>query len=87
MVRCFAPISRFWKKMGFMMSRAEYDNPPNHPCANRVLCCCTYVDNLFAVSRSLGQAIAILEDFEKELALKWKLSIKPRSSWLPRRDS
>ena len=48
--------------------------------ANQVaLCMCTWVDNLFSASASLQGAIYILEDFEAQLHLHWKMDIKPSS--------
>ena len=40
---------------------------------------CTWVDNLFSASDSLEGAISILEDFEYQLEVHWKMKIKPTS--------
>ena len=43
------------------------------------LCCASYIDNCFAVSRTPAGAISILEDLENELRDKWELTMKPTS--------
>ena len=40
---------------------------------------CTWVDNLFSVSRSLSGAIGVLEDFEVQLGNHWNMNIKSSS--------
>ena len=55
-----------WRQFGF---RADGSS----------LCLCTWVDNLFSVSRSLHGAIAILEDFDVQLRAKWSMNIKESS--------
>ena len=67
-----------WRKWGYWLNPKDYDDPAAPNAVSVSLCCCSYVDNLFAVSRSLSGAIAILEDFEVQL-LEWGLVIKPIS--------
>ena len=55
-----------WKRWGYK-------------CDAGTLTVSTYVDNLYSVSHSLAGATAILDDFERVLASKWCLRIKPSS--------
>ena len=71
--------SAAWRGQGFQLLSGNLDAHLALQASDRTLCCCSYVDNLFAVSHSIGDAISILEDFEDQLVDKWDLSIKPDS--------
>ena len=55
-----------WEEWGF---RAD----------NVVLAFPSFVDNVFALSNSLGGAVKIMDDFEKYIRSDWNLVIKPTS--------
>jgi hypothetical protein len=68
---CLADRAAFWRKWGFRIS-GDGD-------AGIVLCCATYIDNCFAVSRTPAGAVAILEDLEESLWSRRNLTMKPSS--------
>jgi hypothetical protein len=55
----------------------QCDGFPGPP--GTVLTLASYVDNLFAASRTIPGAVRILEDAETHLAARWRLRIKPSS--------
>ena len=60
-----------WKKWGFGLTGVGGSGV--------TLCCASYVDNCFAVSRTPAGAVKILEDLELTLQTEWDLRMKPSS--------
>jgi len=67
----FVERAHVWRKWGFPTQSKDG--------TWTVLCCASYIDNCFAVSRTPAGAISILEDLENVLNDKWALTMKPTS--------